>query len=273
MKAIGTGPLARRAGQDSDRARSAPSAGDHDAFVEVGVAGADAVLEAELVVECNSNDLAVAMACSSAAILAPSAVPVGSAPSLVWNDFSASVKAGVHLQSNGPVQNPASLSVCCSTAVEAVACWAAAPPLVCRSVCKAAPESLSTVPVTGGRGPLQGRDRVDRGGSVHAVDLALVVACAGEGLLQCQGVVAHRWLRPSSADRRSRIRHRRARDGVLTLGQILARVFHVADRRRGLVEDLAVHQRQRTLDLSAHAPWSQLLAKMIDTLQGLPTPG
>jgi Transposase DDE domain group 1 len=44
------------------------------------------------------------------------------------------------------------------------------------------------------------------------------------------------------------------------------RLFSIAGR-------LADHGRQRRLHLSAHAPWADLLAKMITRLQGLPTPG
>jgi hypothetical protein len=44
------------------------------------------------------------------------------------------------------------------------------------------------------------------------------------------------------------------------------RLFSIAGR-------LAVRARQHWLRLSAHAPWADLLAKMITTLQGLPAPG
>jgi hypothetical protein len=44
------------------------------------------------------------------------------------------------------------------------------------------------------------------------------------------------------------------------------RLFSIAAR-------LAEHGRTRRLHLSAHAPWARLLAKMITTLQTLPTPG
>jgi Transposase DDE domain group 1 len=44
------------------------------------------------------------------------------------------------------------------------------------------------------------------------------------------------------------------------------RIFSIAGR-------LAVHGRTRRLHLSAHAPWADLLAEMITTLQSLPAPG
>jgi hypothetical protein len=44
------------------------------------------------------------------------------------------------------------------------------------------------------------------------------------------------------------------------------RLFSIAGR-------LADHGRTRRLHLSAHAPWADLLATLITTLQGLPTPG
>jgi hypothetical protein len=44
------------------------------------------------------------------------------------------------------------------------------------------------------------------------------------------------------------------------------RLFSIAGR-------LADHGRTRRMHLSSHAPWASLLAKMITTLQGLPTPG
>jgi hypothetical protein len=77
--------------------------------------------------------LASAIAFWSAAIVAASTVPVGGTPSATWKFFRASVSAGVQVPSTGPVQCPASLSVCWTAAVDAVACWAAAPPLAWRS--------------------------------------------------------------------------------------------------------------------------------------------
>ncbi len=44
------------------------------------------------------------------------------------------------------------------------------------------------------------------------------------------------------------------------------RLFSIAGR-------LAQHGRTRCLHLSAHAPWTGMLAQMIKTLQGLPAPG
>ena len=51
-------------------------------------------------------DLTLAMACSSAVMVAASTAPVGLIPSSVWKDFRASVSAGVQLPSIGPSQNP-----------------------------------------------------------------------------------------------------------------------------------------------------------------------
>jgi Transposase DDE domain group 1 len=44
------------------------------------------------------------------------------------------------------------------------------------------------------------------------------------------------------------------------------RLFSIAGR-------LANHGRTRRLHLSAHAPWADLLTKMITTLQVIPAPG
>jgi hypothetical protein len=79
------------------------------------------VVEVEAGDEGDADTFAVAMACSNAAIVAASTVPVGLTPSSVWKDIRASVKAGVHFPSTGPVQNRASVSVCCTAAVEAKA--------------------------------------------------------------------------------------------------------------------------------------------------------
>ena len=88
----------------------APSSSDGDA---VGVA---------------SGSSASVIARSRAAIVAASTVPVGFTPSSAWNAFSASVRAGVHSPSTGPVQKPARLRVCCTAAVVAIDCCSAAPP-------------------------------------------------------------------------------------------------------------------------------------------------
>ena len=50
----------------------------------------------------------LAIAFSSAAMVASSTVPVGLTPSSVWNAFRALVSSGVHAPSTGPSQNPAS---------------------------------------------------------------------------------------------------------------------------------------------------------------------
>lgn len=44
------------------------------------------------------------------------------------------------------------------------------------------------------------------------------------------------------------------------------RLFSIAAR-------LARHGRNRRLHLSTHAPWTRLLAAMINTLQAIPAPG
>jgi hypothetical protein len=72
--------------------------------VEVGTVDVGAVVVEVVVDEVDDGGLAVAMACSSAAMVAASTVPVGSTPNAVWNDFSASVKASVHFPSTGPSQ-------------------------------------------------------------------------------------------------------------------------------------------------------------------------
>ena len=90
-----------------------------------------------------------AIAFFTAVTVAASTVPVGLTPSSVWKLLRASVSAGVHSPSTGPSQKPASLSVCCTAAVDATACSAAAPPLAARSPSSAAAVALSTVPVVG----------------------------------------------------------------------------------------------------------------------------
>ncbi len=80
-------------------------------------------------VAADGSGFGLAMAFSSAATVAASTAPVGLTPNSVWNSFSASVSAGVQVPSTGPSQNPASLSVCWTAAVEAIASCAAAPPL------------------------------------------------------------------------------------------------------------------------------------------------
>ena len=71
--------------------------------VEVGTVDVGAMVVA-VVDEVDDGGLAMAMACSRAAMVAASTVPVGSTPNAVWKDFSASVKAGVHFPSTGPSQ-------------------------------------------------------------------------------------------------------------------------------------------------------------------------